>query len=78
LTKTGIVLEFSEEAQTALDRITRDANTRVKTWLEGNLKNYEYGLKLARVEKLSVTPEMLENPEQFLDRLVKESVKKKK
>jgi len=78
LTKTGIILEFSEEAQSALDRITRDANTRVKTWLESKLKNYEYGLKLAGVEKLGVTTEMLENPEQYLDRLVKESVKKKK
>ena len=70
-------MEFSSKAQKALNRITRDANTRVKTWLEDHFRNYEYGLKLAGVEQFSITPEVLENTNQYLDNLVKESYKDK-
>ncbi|KPL07188.1 hypothetical protein AMJ86_05370 [bacterium SM23_57] len=77
LTSAGIVLEFSKKAQDTLDRITSSSETRVKTWLEDNFKNYEYGLKLAGLDQFDITSEVLENPAQYLDNLVKESCKPK-
>jgi len=77
LTRCGIVLEFSKKAQNALDEITGAAGVRVKTWLEDKFKNYEYGLKLAKLEQFSITPEVLDNPEHYLDLLVKEACKTK-
>jgi ATP-dependent Clp protease ATP-binding subunit ClpX len=78
LTRTGIVLQFSKEAQQALDEITSSRDTRAKEWLEKRFKNYEYGLKLAGLDQFSVTPKVLEDPDKFLDGLVKESYKKNK
>ena len=77
LTKTQIVLEFSKDAQEKLDEITRKSDVRAKTWLEDKFKNYEYGLKLAKLEQLRITPEVLEDPNQYLEKLVKKSSKKK-
>jgi ATP-dependent Clp protease ATP-binding subunit ClpX len=75
LTRSGIVLEFSKKARDKVDQITETAGIRAKTWLEEKFKNYEYGLKLAKLDQFSVTPEVLDNPELYLDHLIKESYK---
>ncbi len=77
LTKTQIVLEFSPEVQETLDEITRGSDLRAKTWLEDKFKNYEYGLKLANLEQLRITPVVLKDPDQYLEKLIKKSSKKK-
>ena len=77
LTETGIVMEFTPEAKTYLHNEFEDGDG-VGEYLKHNFKDYGYGLKLAGNDSFRITPNVLENPGEFLDSLIKKSYKKNK
>jgi len=77
LTETGIVMEFTPEAKTYLHN-EFDEGEGVGEYLKHNFKDYGYGLKLAGNDSFRITPNVLENPGEFLDSLIKKSYKKNK
>lgn len=75
LKQHGIVIEFSESAINRLHLLSEKSNQTVIQLLSELLKDYEFGLKLARKNHFRVDEEVLEDPKQVLDGLIKESYK---
>lgn len=76
----SIYLCFTPEAIQELISISKQKKTSIKEWLESNLKNYPYGLRLLELSEFTFTPDLLIEPQTYLDKRIKESysVQKKK
>ena len=74
LTETGIVLEFTPEANEYL-RDNFKNPSEIGKFLQRNFKDYGYGLKLAGKESFKVTKKVLSAPGVFLNSLIKQSYK---
>lgn len=70
---SGVTLEFPVESWTWLRERSHGDPQKTTEILQRALKNYEYGLKLAKRNSLKVTPEMLADPEGYLDGMIKEA-----
>ncbi|MBM3328733.1 MAG: AAA family ATPase [Calditrichaeota bacterium] len=69
--RSGIRLEFTDGAIRTARDMARAAGESLDRFLEGILKDYEYGLKLVGKSALNITSELLEDAPGYLDRLVK-------
>ncbi len=73
LEKHSLVLEIPQASQQWIrTNLDRDPVQLVYK-LQQMFTNYEYGLKLANRQNLEVTPDVLANPEQFLDAMIKKA-----
>ncbi len=77
LEKSGLILEFAPEAYTWLRETSGLDPAHIGETLIKMFGNYEYGMKLVGLANLRVTPELLEAPEAFLDRIIKRIYKDK-
>lgn len=75
--QTGINLEFSPSARIVAVEKAEKQGKLLRDYLEETLKDYLYGLKLVGLEEFSVTRKVLDSPKAYLDKLVKNSYKKK-
>ena len=75
LEKHGFVLEIPAESKQWIreNMIKKPAELRKK--LMEMFANYEYGLKLAGKQNLQLTPDVLKDPDAFLDRMIKDAYK---
>ncbi len=73
LRNTGITINFSDEAKEILKATAISQSIDLKTYLDERFKNYDYGLKLIELESFDVTPEVIEDTQKYLDRLIKEN-----
>lgn len=76
LTKTGIYMDFDEEAVKALQEISGDSLKSVKQLCNEMFANYPYGLKLLNLDSFKITREVIENPEGYLNDFIKSNYKK--
>jgi hypothetical protein len=77
LIQNGVVLEISNDAKEFLRQKFENEEDIFK-FLSECFKDYSYGLKLVKAEKLNVTKEMLSHPAEYLNKLIKKSYKEKK
>jgi ATP-dependent Clp protease ATP-binding subunit ClpX len=73
LESSGVTLEFPEESRDWLQEQTEGDPEKTIKFLSDALHNYEYGLKLAGKTSLKITPELLRDPEGYLDTMVKQA-----
>ena len=71
LEKSGLILEFPPDTYHWVRDHIDDAG-HITEQLQKMFGNYEYGMKLANLQSLRVTPEILDNPEVYLDRMIKQ------
>jgi len=76
LVETGIVIEFTPAAKEALKEIA-DRGEDVSKYLQNSFKDYGYGLKLIEADSFKVTSDVVKNPKDFLNKLIKKTYKKK-
>ncbi|MBU0508415.1 AAA family ATPase [bacterium] len=77
LEKSGLVLEFpAESVEWVRARFGGDPSQIIER-LTKTFGNYEYGMKLAGSQNLRVTPDLLEAPDTFLDRMIKKVYEEK-
>ena len=76
--QSGIRLEFSSNAQKIATNIAAERGISISGYLAGALRDFEYGLKLIGKSKFTVTKNLLMNPQEYLDKLIKQSYKNKK
>ncbi len=69
----GIVLEFDDSARDYLAEINARDGISVPLLLEGMLKDFAYGLKLMNRSRQTISGDILKNPRDWMDRLIKES-----
>jgi endopeptidase Clp ATP-binding regulatory subunit ClpX len=75
--QTGIRLTFSAAAMKQLQKTAAKKDGHIRETVEKKLKDYIYGVKLMGIDELVVTPEILKNPGNTLDRMIKEAYDKK-
>ncbi len=73
LESSGVTLEFPEKSRQWLREQTGGDPEKTAKFLRDALNNYEYGLKLAGKNSLKITPELLKDPEGYLDTMVKQA-----
>jgi ATP-dependent Clp protease ATP-binding subunit ClpX len=73
LEKHGLVLEIPSVSQKWIRENLDREPVQIVYRLQQMFTNYEYGLKLASKQSLEITPEVLANPEQFLDAMIKKA-----
>jgi len=77
LEKSGLILEFpAESAAWVRENLGGDPASIVDR-LSQMFENYEYGMKLAGTQNLRITPEVLSDPNLFLDRMIKKVYEEK-
>lgn len=72
----SIFLKVPSDTLYRIIELSKLQKITVKEWLENNLKNYPYGLRLLGQSELVLTPEIIENPQEYLDRKIKENYSK--
>lgn len=77
LIKTGVVLEFTAQAKKQLAEKASEG-LDVAGFLEESFKDYGYGLKLIGDADFKVTSEVIKDPKDHLDKLIKKTYKGKK
>ncbi len=75
--KTGLTLKYHPEVRKQLYRASAKQGSDIRGKLEKKLKDYVYGVKLMGIDALEVTPEMLKDPGNVLDRMIKKVYDKK-
>jgi ATP-dependent Clp protease ATP-binding subunit ClpX len=75
LEKHGFVLEIPAESRVWIRERLGHEPLAIRGKLMEMFTNYEYGLKLAGKQNLQVTPEVLNDPDIYLDRMIKEAYK---
>jgi len=74
---TGIKIEFPHEIRKTIESMASSKGINLRRFIEEMLSNYDYGLKLVGKEKFIITKRMLQDPQGYLDKLVKTSFKGK-
>lgn len=69
--QTGIHIQFSPSAQKLASESAENKGVSLLNFLEECLNNYDYGLKLVGKDSFNVTTKVLQNPQQYLNNLVK-------
>jgi ATP-dependent Clp protease ATP-binding subunit ClpX len=77
LEKSGLVLEFPRDSVAWVRKNLGGDPGRIAERLNEMFQNYEYGMKLAGSQSLKVTPDLLDNPDIFLDRMIKKVYEEK-
>jgi endopeptidase Clp ATP-binding regulatory subunit ClpX len=75
LEKHGFVLEIPPESKEWIREQLKVKPQAIRAKLMEMFTNYEYGLKLAGKQNLQLTPEVLRDPDAFLDRMIKDAYK---
>ncbi|MBK6764862.1 MAG: AAA family ATPase [bacterium] len=73
LERHGLVLELPPAAQSWIRGNLDSEPVQLVYKLQQMFTNYEYGLKLAGKQSLEISPEVLANPEQYLDAMIKKA-----
>ncbi len=77
VTKTGIKLTYSPEAEKQLKSAAAKKDGDAREILQKQLKDYIYGVKLMGLDELIVTEEILKDPGNMLDKMIKKAYDKK-
>jgi hypothetical protein len=77
LEKHGLVLEIPQISQEWIREKFGSDPKHILDRLMDMFANYEYGMKLAGKQSLQVTTDVLENPNEFLDVMVKQAYEQK-
>jgi hypothetical protein len=77
LLDNGLVLEFTPKAKKQLEEKYYDGEN-LQDFLRDNFKDYSYGLKLIGAENFKINSEVLQDPIQYLNVLIKKSYSKDK
>jgi endopeptidase Clp ATP-binding regulatory subunit ClpX len=77
LLDNGLVLEFTPKAKKQLEEKYYDGEN-LQDFLRSNFKDYSYGLKLIGAENFKINSEVLQDPIQYLNVLIKKSYGKDK
>jgi endopeptidase Clp ATP-binding regulatory subunit ClpX len=72
----GIKIDFTQEALDEMKRRADQARIRADFLCEALFKDYGLGLKLVSAAEFTVTKEVIENPKEYLDRLIQEHYRK--
>lgn len=78
LEKSGLVFEIPAESKRWIVKKLGPDPEAIRKGLTGMFENFEYGLKLAGKNTLKLTPDVLSDPEKYLDTLVKKAYEEKK
>lgn len=77
LEKNGLILEFPKASVLWVRENLCSDPAKIPERLSAMFHNYEYGMKLTGSQNLQVTPEVLANPDIFLDRMIKKVYEEK-
>ncbi|MBN1561446.1 AAA family ATPase [candidate division KSB1 bacterium] len=77
LVRNNIVITFTKEAIQMLQDKARQHGQNVEQVCNELLGNYEYGLKLLNWDKFTVDADIIKNPKERLEELIKKSYEKK-
>jgi len=77
LTKNNIVITFSEDAIELLKLQANNEKITLDVACDNLLRDYEYGLKLLKWDEFTVDSEIVNNPKERLEDLIKRSYEKK-
>jgi len=77
LVKHSVVVEFTAGARSRLKTLAGKGKD-LKKYLETNFADYGYGLKLTNAENFKITSEVLKNPKEYLDTLIKKTYRENK
>ncbi len=74
----GIKIFFTEKAEEILRSTAENRGMNIEKHLKHVFENYEYGLKLLHADKFTVDTNVAENPEDYLNELIKKNYNKKR
>jgi len=77
LVEHGIFLEFDDEAEKILQKLSKEKHTSVKQLCDDYFRDYFHGLRLMNLEAFTITKEAVENHEAYLDNYIKKNYKQK-
>lgn len=77
LEKNGLILELPPDSRHWIKQNLPFDPQKIIERLVEMFKNYEYGMKLAGLQSLKITPKVLENPDNYLDKLIKKAYEDK-
>jgi hypothetical protein len=72
----GIRIDFTPDALREIRNRADRSRIRPDFLCEGLFKDYGLGLKLVNAKEFTVTSEVLENPKEYLERLIQEHYRK--
>ncbi len=72
LVQHGVYLDFSDEAVLMIDRKAGAQAKKAEELCENMFRDYFHGLRLMKLEHLTITADAVEDPEGFLNRYIKE------
>jgi len=75
LSASGIIVEFSDKAIEEIKSIADKEKSDFYEVCRKLFKDYSYGLKLLKRKSFKVSPDMVKNPDEFLNRLIQKSYK---
>lgn len=75
--KSGIALTYHPDVRQQLYQTFGDQMNTIIAYLDKNLQDYVYGVKLLGVSEFEVTAEILNDPKGVLDRLIKAAYEKR-
>ncbi|MBL7190128.1 AAA family ATPase [bacterium] len=78
LVESGVVLEFTAEAKKHLLQTGIEYDENFSEYLKKAFKDYNYGLKLIGRDSFKVNMEVIKDPSEYLNILIKRSYKKKR
>jgi endopeptidase Clp ATP-binding regulatory subunit ClpX len=76
--KSGVALKFHPDARRRLETDFAENPATLAEGLRQKLKDYIYGVKLLGVTEFEISAQMLDEPTQLLDRMIKEAYEKRR
>ena len=77
LASNGIVITFTQDAIDLISKKCAEQGKTFDTYCADMLRDYEYGLRLLDCDEFTVTRDIVENPKERLERLIKDAYNKK-
>ncbi len=73
LVKHGIYLTIDENAAQRINILAKEKNMKAKALCEELFHDYFHGIRLMNLESFTITEEAVENPEEFIDKYIKQN-----
>ncbi len=75
LVEHGIFLEFDNDAKNEIQKRAAESDKNMKELCENLFHDYFHGIRLMNLESFTITKAAVENPEEFLDKYIKNNFK---